>query len=480
MHHFTQFHSIVMTTLHEKVWRLVAVCAEKLDLRSVRTQIRENRDELDHIKTAGKGRNKAAILKDLMQWLEDDHDQSDADDELVSGNEANEHDAVPVTNALSRPNEMIADDAREKDKSPAIAAAVPVTPKASDSSEEKETKEVTKSEDDIQSQQEAFNISSPIIDALLYNGREMPLVIARLIRSFTCDCIRYSVLNNSADTVCESPWPSLTMENDVALIGLMGADSSSVGTATFAVSISTMRQSGVHSEWRGTITSSQRMFGLHTRWLGRPFQVRIEDGHGEETLFECDDTPRAVFGRKGENLQSVNVRTVKAVNGFGSVLCGDGKAFDGALCDRFRIRFRTNVIGPTFMIGFAYHKKYKMNLRHGLGRGPNRDLSVGILVFNNGFRLRDTKHVGQYRHGITSQLPSDVRFPISGQIWLVEFDFVAKSLCLFLRLPNQWALATKLDFNWKPRQQWEQCNLAFSEIIPGFTLAHKNDEIEIM
>ena len=60
-----------MNALLEKVLQLVSVDVKELDLRSVRAQIKKNSDQLGHIKTTGKGRDKAAIAKDLQQWLED-------------------------------------------------------------------------------------------------------------------------------------------------------------------------------------------------------------------------------------------------------------------------------------------------------------------------------------------------------------------------------------------------------------------------
>ena len=70
------------------------------------------------------------------------------------------------------------------------------------------------------------------------------------------------------------------------------------------------------------------------------------------------------------------------------------------------------------------------------------------------------------------QLSPDIAFPVSAQEWLVEFDFVAHSLSLFLRMPKRWALSTKLEMQYK-------------EIIPAFTLHNnklfdENDEIEIV
>ena len=112
-----------------------------------------------------------------------------------------------------------------------------------------------------------------------------------------------------------SAWPSLTMENDNIIIGFVSADSDGVGNAPFALSVSTVQRNGSHSEWLGvgSITNAQRMFGVCAQSLGRPFRMRIENEHGDEKLFTFDGTPRAVFGRKGDNLQSVNARTVKKI-----------------------------------------------------------------------------------------------------------------------------------------------------------------------
>ena len=55
--------------LYERVSELVAEKAEDLDLRAVRQLVMEHRDVLGHIMTAGKGRNKGAIRKDLKSWI---------------------------------------------------------------------------------------------------------------------------------------------------------------------------------------------------------------------------------------------------------------------------------------------------------------------------------------------------------------------------------------------------------------------------
>ena len=105
-----------------------------------------------------------------------------------------------------------------------------------------------------------------------------------------------------------------------------------------------------------------------------------------------------------------------------------------------------------------------MDFDIGLGFGANREHSVGIVVCHNNFYLYDKENE---RKRLPSLLSPDVSFPESAQEWLIEFDFVSHSLCLFLRLPEQWVLATKLE-------------MQYSEIIPAFTLYDRKDEIEIM
>ena len=58
-----------MTLLYDWVDELVSVEPNDLDLRAVRSLQKDHSDELGHIKTTGKGRTKAAIIKDLRQWL---------------------------------------------------------------------------------------------------------------------------------------------------------------------------------------------------------------------------------------------------------------------------------------------------------------------------------------------------------------------------------------------------------------------------
>jgi len=308
----------------------------------------------------------------------------------------------------------------------------------------------------------AINLIRPVIANALYGRREtVPSDVAYIISAF--NDIPY--LELAAGNACALPWPSLTMKNDDVFIGLMSADSDGVGN--FAVSISTVQRNGSHSEWLsvGSITNSQRMFGVRAQSLGRRhIRMRIEDEHGEEKLFTLNDTPRAVFGRKCELLQSVNARTVKVINDaeyFSTVLCGEGKTIDGALCDRFRIRFRTNVMNTEFLVGFVYSEADAMGL---YGMGLYSDHSVGILISDNSFELLDKENEDK---DVSSQLPPDIAFPVSEQEWLVEFDFLAHSLCLFLRMPKRWALAIKLE-------------MPYSAIIPAFSLCARNDEIEIL
>merc|ERR1712154_93243 len=105
------------------------------------------------------------------------------------------------------------------------------------------------------------------------------------------------------------------------------------------------------------------MFGVHALSLSCPFRIRIQNEDGEEKMFSLSDTPRAVFGRKSDNLWRVNAHTVAMPNPFDisrgtlcTVLCGDGNTIDGALCDRFRIRFRTKKIYGCINVGFVHSK----------------------------------------------------------------------------------------------------------------------------
>jgi len=237
------------------------------------------------------------------------------------------------------------------------------------------------------------------------------------------------------------------------------------------------------------------------------------------------------------------VRFVRGEYAYGTVLCGDDKAIDGAICDRARIRFRTNAMGSRgFFVGFVHSKADAIDLNAALGRSSavddgternrlreqeekvhqaklndlelklndlekknrrlsefavsmgidpeddralgrsgmgternreqraalersgNREHSVGICVINNNFFLNDKEN---HNKELASGLSSDIAFPVSAQQWLVEFDFVAHSLCLFLRMPTQWVLATKLAMH-------------NTKIIPAFSLCDESDEIEIV
>ena len=64
--------------LKYKVFGLARSGATKLKLREFRTLKKKYSRELGHIKTAGKGRTKAAIIKELWRWW-DDRLESEAD-----------------------------------------------------------------------------------------------------------------------------------------------------------------------------------------------------------------------------------------------------------------------------------------------------------------------------------------------------------------------------------------------------------------
>ena len=157
--------------------------------------------------------------------------------------------------------------------------------------------------------------------------------------------IRHSILDASSSNTCAVP--SLMIENDEIFLGFLEssrADSLGIGDTTFAVSSAAAQQSVTHSKWFivGAISSSQRLYGVNTNSLDLPIRLRIQSDQGNATMFTVDATKRGVFGIHSDRLQIVDPHTVKhiAYDGWSAtVLCGDGQAISGALCDRFRIRF---------------------------------------------------------------------------------------------------------------------------------------------
>ena len=69
--------SIAVSQLKSSVKELAVRGATNLNLRKVRALIKKNPGHLGHIKTAGKGRTKAVIVKDLWKWI-DDHEPKDS------------------------------------------------------------------------------------------------------------------------------------------------------------------------------------------------------------------------------------------------------------------------------------------------------------------------------------------------------------------------------------------------------------------
>merc|ERR1712129_202155 len=93
--------------------------------------------------------------------------------------------------------------------------------------------------------------------------------------------------------------------------------------------------------------------------------------------------------------ESVNARTVKKVKdgGYGTVLYGDGRAINGAFCDRFRIRFKTNEMGDEnnprnrdgFFVGFVHSEAAAVDMNNALGCEANKEHSVGIEICDSHF-----------------------------------------------------------------------------------------------
>lgn len=240
-------------------------------------------------------------------------------------------------------------------------------------------------------------------------------------------------------------------------------------TATLDVSFS------AHSQWQrmGALSRSQRVFGVSANMRGSYFRMRIRNTRGEEQVRMVDGAPRAVFedfGLKSEQLQSEHQRIVKKKGSefySTTVLCGAGEALSGALCDRFRIRFRTNNVRTSFGVGFVFGDTDTVSLDavKSLGDETNRKHSVWICVVCDCFLLYDQE--GHRGRECPSSLPSGTAFPVCGQQWLIEFDFAARLFSLFLRMQKQWKRALKRE-------------LVHSHIVPAFTLDDEDDEIEIL
>ena len=205
------------------------------------------------------------------------------------------------------------------------------------------------------------------------------------------------------------------------------------------MSLSESEDRGTHTSWQHVrdITNSSRLYAVSDHLLGLPFRLRIQDEKGKEKFFTIDSVERAVFGCVHSRL----VRKVKKAQCV-TVLCGDGKAISGTLCDRFRLRFRTNSMKSTFYAGFVHSEPGAICLTQILGRDANKDHSVGIPF----------------------DLPTG---QVSRLKWIAEFDFVARSFCVCVSIEKRWVFVSKSDMPWKA-------------VIPAFTLLNKDDEIEII
>ena len=92
-----------MDNLCKRLEKLVSVDPTELNLRAVRSLLKKHHNELGHIKTAGKGRNKTAIIKDLKQWLKNTK-QMTYD---VAASSASESDGVSGFKPLPNDSEII-------------------------------------------------------------------------------------------------------------------------------------------------------------------------------------------------------------------------------------------------------------------------------------------------------------------------------------------------------------------------------------
>ena len=122
-------------------------------------------------------------------------------------------------------------------------------------------------------------------------------------------------------------------------------------------------------------------------------------------------------------------------------------------------------MGGEFYVGFVFGDTDVVDLEEPLGKVANREHSLGIQVYhNNTFYLWDKDNKDEE---LPSSLPLGARFPVRGQQWLIEFDFAARSLALFLRMQTQWARAFNRE-------------LTHSHVVPAFSLYYGGDEIEIV
>merc|ERR1712244_66224 len=103
-----------------------------------------------------------------------------------------------------------------------------------------------------------------------------------------------------------------------------------------------------------------------------------------------------------------------------------------------------------------------MDREERLGCKTNRKHSVGMYVCRNNFHLYDKENYGT-RLRRSPYLSSEVSFPESGQEWLIEFDFESQTLCLQLRVGQDWISATN------------HVDMKHSSVIPAFTLWSRDD-----
>merc|ERR1712013_597971 len=178
-----------------------------------------------------------------------------------------------------------------------------------------------------------------------------------------------------------------------------------------------------------------------------------ENEHDEEKMYTLNRWFHRWF--VGDNSWILRTNGYDITMSCGKEIAGIDHSCSDNVCDRFRLRFKTNYItkGGDFSVGFvdswADDQEHGIMYEDALGVGANESgwdgeiqHSAAIYVKGGSFFLCDKDND---QKELSSQLSSNIEFPVSGQEWLIEFDFVTYSLSLFLRMSKQWTLATKVE-----------------------------------
>ena len=215
-----------------------------------------------------------------------------------------------------------------------------------------------------------------------------------------------------------------TLQNGETFIALADSDSG-IGSVSFAMNAA----------------AAQRMCGVSKR---TPLRVLIRCDTVRDVHLDMNTDAAAIFGPKCWTVRPVNPRTLRVTEtGWGIVLYGEGKALNLRDYDRLRICFRINALQQWFSVGYVHSvlcgQRLTIRLNDELGAGRNIKHSVGILVHRDTFKLfdKDNQH---------TRLPTSLRgvsFPIPEQKWLLEYDFKAGFLSLYLHHQERWLVGTK-------------------------------------